>query len=488
MKEYANGQLIMTDTLALLAVNNSNIDLSAKLDTVNTSIGTTNTELTTLDNSVNTVNTTLGTTNTNLITVNTSIGDVNTTLGTTNTNLDTVNSNLYDSTNTQPLLTTVNNSLGTLNTSIGTVNTTLGTTNTKLDTLNTSVGDVNTTLGTTNTQLTDVNTNLYDSVNSQSALTTVNTNLTNSITQLTTANTNLTSLINKYLNSNDIPNIPLPYNYNALYYNFTFLTSSNMNTHDFTDADWGTGKNFYPISVAISLYSTYTDIGKYFNDQILIKVYNPSSSVTETLFTGTYLDSAINFSTMTSVMIQNPDFETGALSPWTGSGASIVTTNVYHGSYCAYVTAGGYIEQTGLIIYATNFLNNPSPTIYYYIYGDAGKSIVVTITMNDGSTQSTTIQPASGWDLQNITFAYVSNLTADSYVTGIKFDASGSGATFYLDYFNWTASNFIASQWQLILPLVPTQVLSTEKVRLNIQNNTTREIYNGTIYLLGLAK
>jgi hypothetical protein len=73
---------------------------------------------------------------------NNKLDTVNTSIGTTNTKLDTVNT-----------------SIGTTNTKLDTVNTSIGTTNTKLDTVNTSIGTTNTKLDTVNTSLTTIATN-----------------------------------------------------------------------------------------------------------------------------------------------------------------------------------------------------------------------------------------------------------------------------------------------------------------------------------------
>lgn len=124
MKEYANGQLIVSDTLALITNSNKLDTVNASLTTINTTLGTTNNQLTDVNTNLGTINKSIGTLNTTLTSTNTKLDTVNNNLGalhsdlsdpTTGTNalLSILNTDLYDTSNSQPsLISLLNKYLG----------------------------------------------------------------------------------------------------------------------------------------------------------------------------------------------------------------------------------------------------------------------------------------------------------------------------------------------------------------------------------------
>jgi chromosome segregation ATPase len=92
--ETSNDVIVTEGTLTEVELLSSAPTLETKLDTVNTSIGSTNTKLDTLHSDVDGVETAIGSTNTKLDTLHSDVDGVETAIGATNTKLDTLHSDV----------------------------------------------------------------------------------------------------------------------------------------------------------------------------------------------------------------------------------------------------------------------------------------------------------------------------------------------------------------------------------------------------------
>ena len=394
------------------------------------------------------------------------------------------------------------------NAKLTTSNTELANVNTKLTTSNTELTAVNTKLTTSNTELTAVNTKL---TTSNTELTSVNTNLTTQITKLTTSNTELSdvnanlvlqladlaTLIAKKLNQDDVPNLPLPYNYTALETSFINLADGAVYlTIDFQDAggsgdtNWGAGLNFYPKSLTLRFFSIDTSIAVFFDNLLEIKLFNATSATRETLFAKIFTAKDIDFIALpTAVNLSNSGFDDGVFTPWVNEGSGIIVSSPrYSGTHAYYnndTLTTWSLTQADLYLYS-NLITQIS---LYSTTGTIGPSrtLFCEVTYEDATTTtlSTVYDPSS-----NAWFQYVldtSSLTHGKFVTKIKLWISGNTTILGIDQIEITGS-FIGGFLHLVIPLESSQILDTEILRLQLLNQLGGSIDEGTISLLGLAK
>lgn len=118
----------------------------SSLSTINITLDSGNTSLSSMDSKLSTINSTIGSSNSALSTTNATLGTINTSIGTTNTTLSTTNTSISS---TNSALATTNGKLDTVNTSITSTNTALSTTNGSLSTANSTLNQIHTDLGTT---------------------------------------------------------------------------------------------------------------------------------------------------------------------------------------------------------------------------------------------------------------------------------------------------------------------------------------------------
>jgi peptidoglycan hydrolase CwlO-like protein len=154
--------------------------LNSSLATTNNNITATNTNVTNLTTSLSTTNSNVTGLTTNLATTNTNVSDLTTSLNTTNTNVSGLTTGLA----------TTNTNLATTNTNVSGLTTSINTTNTNVSGLTTGLATTNTNLATTNTNVSGLTTSIN----------TTNSNVSSLTTNLATTNTNVTTLQNKTQN------------------------------------------------------------------------------------------------------------------------------------------------------------------------------------------------------------------------------------------------------------------------------------------------
>lgn len=119
----------------------------------------------------------------------------------------------------------------------------------------------NTTLSSQLTELLTANATLSSQL---TQATTANTNLAAAIAELVLVNTALVTVNTRALDNTDIPNIPLPYESKVIKYSINGVSNGVTTDFIFKDtgsaggstADWGAGKDFYPILILVDIASS----------------------------------------------------------------------------------------------------------------------------------------------------------------------------------------------------------------------------------------
>ncbi|QHT59434.1 cellulase family glycosylhydrolase [Paenibacillus lycopersici] len=156
-----------------------------------------------------------------------------------------------------------------------------------------------------------------------------------------------------------------------------------------------------------------------------------SANTTATAFVwknaGTAATYADDF-TLAAVPLQNPDFETGVLSPWTNSGsAAITTTNAHSGTKAVNIGT----SNTGVEQFLTGLAPSTTYTLSGWVKNAAAGDVVYIGVKNYGGSEVNTTTTSASYTKLSVTFTTGSaNTTANIFV----WKSAGTGATYADDF------------------------------------------------------